>query len=568
VLAVDGGNSKTDVALVAADGSLLASVRGPGMDAQRDGVAETIGALGGLVTEAAGRAGLVFPGRSPVAAHLSACIANADLPEEEEEVCAALREQGWSQTTSVVNDTFAVLRAGLAAPGPGGQQDTGAHWGVAVTCGAGINCVALAPDGRSTRYLALGGISGDWGGGFGLGRATLWWAIRAEDGRGPATALREAVAGHFGAGTVRDVTVRIHQGQITEDELLDLAPVLLATAHRGDRVARDLVRRQADEICLMILAAMRRLGLTGLATPVVLGGGLLTARDPLLIGGIEAGLAAAAPGAAAAIIDVPPVAGAALLGLDQAGAGPAALARLRSAYAPAAHPGCGARKGRTPCREVRPLPGAGRRRRRQAAVRSAVAAAAPLAGVPVTTSWCTTFSVVTSCAVRSASAITPTRMASASTSHISTLPENTSAAISDHSPASASSPCPALRPALRVSAADAAASTVRPVNTPNPTQPATGAVNASAAATPNAPAITNRLSRMNLLLSFITSTSMTLTRSGSVCSTTSGGSGPAPGTGCLRRLVALPVPLGKPLRITAAHKRACPPALSGASRKR
>jgi len=30
VLAIDGGNSKTDVALVAADGSLLASVRGPG----------------------------------------------------------------------------------------------------------------------------------------------------------------------------------------------------------------------------------------------------------------------------------------------------------------------------------------------------------------------------------------------------------------------------------------------------------------------------------------------------------------------------------------------------------
>ena len=31
VLAVDGGNSKTDVALVAADGTLLASARGPGV---------------------------------------------------------------------------------------------------------------------------------------------------------------------------------------------------------------------------------------------------------------------------------------------------------------------------------------------------------------------------------------------------------------------------------------------------------------------------------------------------------------------------------------------------------
>jgi N-acetylglucosamine kinase-like BadF-type ATPase len=29
VLAIDGGNSKTDVALVAADGSVLAALRGP-----------------------------------------------------------------------------------------------------------------------------------------------------------------------------------------------------------------------------------------------------------------------------------------------------------------------------------------------------------------------------------------------------------------------------------------------------------------------------------------------------------------------------------------------------------
>jgi len=80
---------------------------------------------------------------------------------------------------------------------------------------------------------------------------------------------------------------------------------------------------------------MRRLCLTGLATPVVLGGGLLTARNTLLTAGIEDRLAKVAPRAVVRIIDVPPVAGAALLGLDQVHAGPAAQARLRAAYAPA-----------------------------------------------------------------------------------------------------------------------------------------------------------------------------------------------------------------------------------------
>jgi N-acetylglucosamine kinase-like BadF-type ATPase len=80
VIAVDGGNSKTDVALVGADGSLLASVRGPGLDPQRDGVGETVEMLGGLIEKVAARAG-THPPRWPLASHLCACVANADLPE-------------------------------------------------------------------------------------------------------------------------------------------------------------------------------------------------------------------------------------------------------------------------------------------------------------------------------------------------------------------------------------------------------------------------------------------------------------------------------------------------------
>jgi N-acetylglucosamine kinase-like BadF-type ATPase len=329
VIAVDGGNSKTDVALVAADGSLLASVRGPGLDPQQDGVTETTQMLGGLVEKVAAGAGA----RGwPLARHLCACVANADLPEEEDKVAAALRAQGWTVSTSVVNDTFAVLRAGLDdGPGHGGRAANG-HWGVAVTCGAGINCVAVAPDGRTHRYLALGSISGDWGGGYGLGRAAVWWAMRAEDGRGPATVLREAVPTHFALASMHEVAVALLHHEITEDDVVGLTPVLFAAANAGDQVARDLVIQQADEVSVMALAAMRRLELDGLATQVVLGGGLLTARDPLLTATVEDRLAAGAPRATVRVIDVPPVAGAALLGLDQVGASPDAHARLRRAY--------------------------------------------------------------------------------------------------------------------------------------------------------------------------------------------------------------------------------------------
>jgi N-acetylglucosamine kinase-like BadF-type ATPase len=330
VLAIDGGNSKTDVALVASDGTLLASARGPGINAHEVGVDQTVLILDAVVKQAADRLDRRYRQHGAdrsgwIAQHTVACLANADLPEEEAEHATAVQAQGWSATATVVNDTFAILRAGL----PDGPQP---HWGVAVVCGAGINCVGVAPDGRVTRYLALGTISGDWGGGYGLGLEVLWHAMRAEDGRGQDTLLTEYLTSHFGVERVEEITLGIHKGKIGDDDLTGLAPLLLRASDERDPAARTVVNRLADEISVMAITAMRRLGLTALATPVVLGGGVITARNPLLMSGITRQLAEAAPAAVVRVIDVPPVAGAALLGLDHVNAPPAAASRLRSSF--------------------------------------------------------------------------------------------------------------------------------------------------------------------------------------------------------------------------------------------
>jgi N-acetylglucosamine kinase-like BadF-type ATPase len=328
VLAIDGGNSKTEVALVAADGTLLAQVRGNPSNFQGIGMDEAFRVLDGLVRSAAREAGV--DGGGLIARHTSACLAGADLPDEEQQLTNLVQARGWTRSSLVVNDTFAVLRAGL--------DDAGGHWGIGVTCGAGINCVGVAPDGRTTRFLALGDISGDWGGGGDLAGGALWSAARAEDGRGPDTELRTAVPGHFGLATVRDVTIGCYQRRITRGDLHGLVPVLFEVALHGDQVACDLLLRQADEIVTMAATAARRLGLTGAAMPVVLGGSIVAARHPLLTARLTERLAAELPAATPRIVDVPPVAGAALLGLDHVGAPAAASQRLRGCYATTAVP--------------------------------------------------------------------------------------------------------------------------------------------------------------------------------------------------------------------------------------
>ncbi|GAA0404311.1 N-acetylglucosamine kinase [Acrocarpospora corrugata] len=314
MLAVDGGNSKTDVALIAEDGEVLAVGRGAGFEPQSAGVPAAIDVIG----ETAGR---MLPGvPPPYADHIAAYVAGADLPIEEERLRAELLRRGYSRSVVVGNDTFALLRSGSSA-----------RWGAAVVCGAGINAVAVAPDGRVARFPALGRLSGDWGGGYGLAEEALWHAARAEDGRGPATGLTGAVAAAFGTRTVEEAVIAFHFGDLPMDRLHELVAPLLALAP-ADPIARGIVDRMAEEVALLGTVAMRRAGLLESRCEVVLGGGVLTARDPLLTALIEERYAAAAPHATLIVTEVPPIVGAALYGLDHFGAPPAAYDRVRARF--------------------------------------------------------------------------------------------------------------------------------------------------------------------------------------------------------------------------------------------
>ncbi|WP_420000361.1 N-acetylglucosamine kinase [Streptomyces boninensis] len=323
VLAIDAGNSKTDVALVAADGTVLGEARGGGFQPPRTGVAAAVDSLAATVREAAANAGAgeAKAGEAALARHVSACLANADLAVEVAELRTALADRGWGGSVAVRNDTFALLRAGVDEPR-----------GVAVVCGSGINCVGLLPDGRTHRFPALGQISGDWGGGGGVAAEALWYAARAEDGRGEPTALAEAVPRHFGLRTSLELIEALHLGRIPKRRVQELSPVLFAVAADGDPIARGVVERLADEVVAMALVALTRLDLLDGPTPVVLGGSVLAARHPQLHAGITERLAARAPKAAARVVTAPPVLGAALLGLDAVAAPAAVQARLRAYY--------------------------------------------------------------------------------------------------------------------------------------------------------------------------------------------------------------------------------------------
>jgi N-acetylglucosamine kinase-like BadF-type ATPase len=322
VLAVDGGNSKADVALVGPSGELLAAVRGPTISHQAVGLETGMERLEEFIREAAAAAGIEHPPYAEIGVYT---VAGADYPSDVRLLTRALGERSLAVRDEVLNDSFGALRAG-----------TDRDWGVVLICGQGINAAAVAPDGRRAGFPAVGAIAGDWGAGTSIGMEGLAAAIRGLDGRGPRTTLERLVPEHFGLARPAAVTRAMYTGRIRERRVAELSPVVFEAAKAGDAVARSIVDRLAAELVAMARALIRRLHLSRLDPDVVLGGGVFRTDDQAFFDALAAGIAAIAPQARLVRLTAPPVVGAALIGLDRLAGhavDPATARSLRVAFA-------------------------------------------------------------------------------------------------------------------------------------------------------------------------------------------------------------------------------------------
>ncbi len=316
LLAVDGGNSKTDVALLRADGSVLAALRGPTVSHQAVGAETGAARLRALAAAASDAAASDAAGVEAHQADLAVlCLAGMDSAADERVLAAAHGGGALAHEVALHNDTEAALRAG--------SRD---GWGVAVILGAGINAVGVSPAGDRVRFAALGTISGDVGGGTWLGQQALGAAIRAHEGRGPETALEALVAARFGEERAIDVTMAMYDGRIPQRRIAELAPDLVAAARDGDAVATRILETLADEVAAWATAAIRRGGMADLSVPVILAGGVARGADPWLTELVAARVRTVAPAAELSVLHAPPVLGAALLALDAVAPGDHAAA--------------------------------------------------------------------------------------------------------------------------------------------------------------------------------------------------------------------------------------------------
>jgi N-acetylglucosamine kinase-like BadF-type ATPase len=319
-LGVDGGNSKTHALVISDHGDLLGFGTGGPSDFQQFGLQAARKAWSEAMHGALSQAGL-----STQDIRLGCfCLAGADLPEDYQLLESETSVIARPMPVLVKNDSLAALHAGLH----------GSPFGVTVVLGSGFNAAGRGKDGQEIVLAGLGYLSGDYGGGGWIAEQMIRAVMRAWDGRGPATTMREPVLQALGSRDEMDLIRSLRKG-VVEGKLLSLVPIAFEAAYDGDQAAQSILTFIGVEAGTAAGTLIRRLGLQEEAVPVVLSTSIFRGKGPLLLDVIGATVHRTAPKARIVTPDFVPVVGAALAALEAAGlpCNPELIDSLQGAYA-------------------------------------------------------------------------------------------------------------------------------------------------------------------------------------------------------------------------------------------
>ncbi len=325
-LGADVGSTKTHVLIADEQGAALGfGVGGPGNH-------EAVGYPGLLAAlRAAFDQALAMSQAAPEQiAGAGFGLSGYDWASEEAPMRAALHSLGLSAPLAAVNDSILGLLAGSAE-----------GWGIGVVSGTGCNCWGWDQTRQRIGRVTGGGIMmGEGAGASEIMFQAVHAVARAWTRRGPATALSQAFVRLVGAKDPADLLEGLMNNRYSLDA--SAAPLIFQAAAGGDAIAHGLVLWAGRELGELANAVIRQLEFEALEFEVILVGSMYDG-SPLLAETMGQTIHTLAPGARLARLTAPPVTGAVILGMEQAGLRPNAAVRQRLAttlqplYRPRSH---------------------------------------------------------------------------------------------------------------------------------------------------------------------------------------------------------------------------------------
>lgn len=292
ILALEGGGTRSQAAVLARDGSLLHTADAGDVNTNFTSLEQARQEVLMAVSEALDAAQVAG---EDICLFVSALVGprfGADLFGA---LCPNARYLFFNERDVV----FA--RAGIYTPhGIGLVSATGATaWGV------------RADDSRQVFYGGWGSLLGDEGSAHAMGLMGLRSAARGFEGREPdASGLVDAVCQHWGLNreSFRQELVRLaYHKPLTRADIASLAPVITRLAGAGDPAAARICQKTAADLSQLCLYATQQLFQPGEAFDVVVAGGMTSAGD-LVLGPLRRQLETEFPRAVLRIGTEPPAA--------------------------------------------------------------------------------------------------------------------------------------------------------------------------------------------------------------------------------------------------------------------
>jgi N-acetylglucosamine kinase-like BadF-type ATPase len=154
----------------------------------------------------------------------------------------------------------------------------GRRHGVVLIAGTGAIAYGVNALGESRRADGWGYRLGDEGSAHWIGREALRAVVRAQDGRGGATALSGKLLSHLGLPNADALVTRVYAGDFGVPQVAELALLVSEAARSGDTIARVILveagRRLGETVC----AVIRGLDMADQAFEALFLGGVLRAR--------------------------------------------------------------------------------------------------------------------------------------------------------------------------------------------------------------------------------------------------------------------------------------------------
>lgn len=266
---VDGGGTKTRAIVTDARGNELGSALSGASNPNSVGKTAARENLADAIVRALAAAGV----SEPVCAFcgISGVNDSRTAREFEKEMLADKRLN--FEKLRVENDTRALCAAAF-----------GLDSGIVLIAGTGSKCYGRSRDGREWETGGYDFHVSDEASAFDLARRGLCAAVRAADGRGPETVLKDTLFEALQISETGQISQRLHQDSLknpgspmTKDEIAALAVFVDKAALAGDGVAREILETAVQELVLMVKTVAEKTGMAG-EKPLRVGvtGGVIT----------------------------------------------------------------------------------------------------------------------------------------------------------------------------------------------------------------------------------------------------------------------------------------------------